>query len=85
MKKNRRKNTNMVDNPKYCCTFAENIFEMRREIGKWFMDIAKYVATAVLISSFLGNFEQQWIMYLVGTITVLLSFFIGLYYIKDKK
>ena len=28
---------------------------MRKEIGKWFMDIAKYVATAILISSFLGR------------------------------
>jgi len=30
---------------------------MRKEIGKWFMDIAKYVATAVLIASFLGSFQ----------------------------
>jgi len=49
------------------------------------MDIAKYVATAVLISSFLGGFEQKWIMYSVGTMAVILSFFIGLYFIKDKK
>jgi len=58
---------------------------MRKEIGKWFMDIAKYVATAVLISSFLSGFEQRWVMYLIGTITVVLSFFVGLYYIRDKK
>ena len=58
---------------------------MRKEIGKWFMDIAKYVATAVLISSFLGNFERMWIMYLVGIITVLTSLFLGLYFIKEKK
>jgi hypothetical protein len=32
---------------------------MKKETGKWFMDIAKYVATAVLISSFLGGFEQR--------------------------
>ena len=58
---------------------------MQKEIGKWFMDVAKYVATAVLISSFLGGFEQKWIMYLIGVITVILSFLIGLYYIRDKK
>ena len=57
---------------------------MRKEIGKWFMDIAKYVATAGLISSFLGDFEQKRVMYLVGAITVILCFFIGLYFIKDK-
>jgi hypothetical protein len=58
---------------------------MRKEVGKWFMDIAKYVATAVLISSFLGGFEQKWVMYAVGLCAVVLSFFIGLYFIHDKK
>jgi len=58
---------------------------MKKEIGKWFMDIAKYVATAVLISSFLGGFEQKWIMYLVGIVTVILSLFLGLYFLNDKK
>jgi hypothetical protein len=32
---------------------------MKKKIGKWFMDTAKYVAIAVLISSFLGGFEQR--------------------------
>jgi hypothetical protein len=58
---------------------------MKKEIGKWFMDIAKYVATAVLISSFLGDFKQKWVMYLVGIITVILCLFLGLYFIKNKK
>jgi len=58
---------------------------MKKEIGKWFMDIAKYVATAVLISSFLGGFEQKWIMHLVGIVTVIFSLLLGLYFIKDKK
>ena len=58
---------------------------MRKEIGKWFMDVAKYVATAVLISSFLSGFEQRWIMYTIGIVTVIISLFLGLYFIKDKK
>ena len=58
---------------------------MKKEIGKWFMDIAKYVATAVLISSFLGGFEQKWIMYLAGVLTVIFCLFLGLYFIRDKK
>ena len=57
---------------------------MRKEIGKWFMDVAKYVATAVLISSFLGGFEQKWVMYSIGVITVVLSLFLGLYFVNDK-
>jgi ABC-type multidrug transport system permease subunit len=58
---------------------------MRKEIGKWFLDIAKYVATAVLITSFLGGFEQKWMMYLIGILAVALNFFAGLYFIKNKK
>ena len=58
---------------------------MRKEIGKWFMDIAKYVATAGVISSFLGGFEQKWVMYLVGMSTVILTFSFGLLLMSYKK
>jgi low affinity Fe/Cu permease len=58
---------------------------MRKEIGKWFMDIAKYIAMAVLISSFLGSFQQKWIMYIIGALTIVLSFGIGIFLINDKK
>ncbi|GHT33295.1 hypothetical protein FACS189434_07060 [Bacteroidia bacterium] len=58
---------------------------MQKEIGKWFMDIAKYVATAVLISSFLGSFNDKWLVYIIGACIVLLCFFIGLYFINLKK
>ena len=58
---------------------------MKNEIGKWFMDIAKYVATAVLISSFLGGFEQKWAMYSVGIITVVLTFSFGVFVIQYEK
>jgi len=47
---------------------------MRKEVGKWFMDIAKYVATAVIISSFLGSFQQKWVVYVVGTSIVIVVF-----------
>jgi uncharacterized membrane protein YecN with MAPEG domain len=58
---------------------------MRKEIGKWFMDVAKYVATAILISSFLGGFNEKWIMYIVGAILVTSCFAIGLGFIHKKK
>ena len=58
---------------------------MRKEIGKWFMDIAKYVATAILISSFLGSFEKKWAVYVVGIIIVSVGFLLGLYFINEKK
>jgi hypothetical protein len=58
---------------------------MRKEIGKWFMDLAKYVATAILITSFLGSLEQKWAVYSIGSAIVGVGFLIGLYFIRDKK
>ena len=58
---------------------------MRKEIGKWFMDIAKYVATAVLISSFLGGLQQKWLMYITGIIVVVIFLVLGMFYINDKE
>ena len=49
------------------------------------MDIAKYVATAILISSFLGSFEHKWAVYSVGAVIVTVGFLLGLYFINDKK
>jgi len=57
---------------------------MRKEIGKWFMDIAKYVATAILISSFLGGLQQKWLMYVMGIVVVGVFLFLGMFYINDK-
>jgi len=56
---------------------------MKKEIGKWLMDVAKYVATAVIISSFLGSFEQKWAVYVVGTSIVVVGFSLGVYFIKE--
>ena len=58
---------------------------MRKEVGKWFLDIAKYVATAVIISSFLGSFQQKWVVYVVGTSIVIVGFLIGIYFINERK
>jgi ABC-type multidrug transport system permease subunit len=58
---------------------------MERELGKWLMDVAKYVTTAVLITSFLGSFEQKWVMYVVGSVTIIVSMSIGLWLIVKKK
>lgn len=58
---------------------------MRKEMGKWLMDIAKYIATAVILSSVFGEVEQRWIVYIIGVVTLLLTLLSGLWLIKDKK
>jgi low affinity Fe/Cu permease len=47
--------------------------------------VAKYVATAFLISSFLGDMEKRWVMYIVGSITVITTLSVGLWLINKKK
>lgn len=32
---------------------------MKKEIGKWLMDIAEYVVTGGIISTFISNYQQQ--------------------------
>ena len=63
---------------------------MTLELGKWLLDVAKYLATAVLISSFLGGFEQTWVMYAIGITAFVACLVIGLLLInkynkKNKK
>jgi hypothetical protein len=45
--------------------------QVKEEFGKWLMDIGKYVATAVLISSFLGEFREKWMVYGFGVALVI--------------
>ena len=36
---------------------------MKKEIGKWFMDVAKYIATAVLLTQIFGGMADS--MYVI--------------------
>lgn len=58
---------------------------MKEEFGKWLMDIAKYVATAVVLSSIFGVIETQWIVIALGIAAVLSTLLTGLWLVKDKK
>ena len=56
---------------------------MKKELGKWLMDIAKYITTAVLIASVFGDIDSR-TMYITGAITVVLTLAIGLLLTSDK-
>ena len=58
---------------------------MRKEFGKWLMDIAKYIATAVILTSLFGSMEQQWVIYMSGILAILLTLGIGLWLVRDNK
>ena len=57
---------------------------MRKEFGKWLMDIAKYIATAVVVTSIFGDIEQKWIIFTISITTIIFLLIWGLWLVKDK-
>lgn len=58
---------------------------MRKELGKWFLDIAKYMTIAVLLTSlFSGVNEWAWYMYGLVVLAVLVTLLTGLMLLKDN-
>lgn len=57
--------------------------KVKEEIGKWMLDVAKYVATAVLISSFLGELSSRWLVYVLGILAVIVFLWMGLWFINQ--
>ena len=57
---------------------------MKKELGKWLMDIAKYMATALLLSSAFGDIGNLLVVISV-IIATALTLFVGLLLVRDKK
>ena len=49
------------------------------------MDVAKYVATAVLISSFFGGLNPKWVMYVAGFLVVTSLLIVGFWLINKSE
>lgn len=58
---------------------------MKKEFGKWLMDIAKYITTAVILSSMIGDIREKGYLYSIAFILVAVSLGWGLYLIRDNK
>ncbi len=57
---------------------------MKKEFGKWLLDVAKYLATAVVLSSVFGELEKSSI-YILGGLSVSSILLLGLFLISDVK
>lgn len=57
---------------------------MKKELGKWLMDIAKYITTAVILTSIFGNVGQKW-MLIIGILSVVITLLSGLYLVRENK
>ena len=44
-----------------------------KDLSKWFWDIAKYVVTAVIISTFLGNFQERTLLLYIASFAVVIA------------
>ena len=49
------------------------------------MDIAKYLTTAVLLSSVFNDIKESWVIYLVVSVAIVSTLLTGLLLVKDKK
>ena len=57
---------------------------MKKELGKWLMDVAKYITTAVLIASAFNDVNDGWIVYTCATVAIALTMLCGLWLVRDK-
>jgi len=59
---------------------------MKKKFTDWLMDIAKYVVTALVLSTALGLQEQGWIYYAacLGFVAVIVIIAVWLYYDKNN-
>ena len=57
---------------------------MKKEFGKWLMDIAKYITTAVILSSIFRDIEESWALYAAGILAATVALVWGLYLVKER-
>lgn len=62
-------------------TFA---VDMEKEFGKWLMDIAKYMVTALLLSTIFADMNEPIIIYMVVILSVIVLSF-GLYWVNKSE
>ncbi len=57
---------------------------MKTEFGKWLMDIAKYMVTALLLSTIFADMDEPIILYSVFVLTPIVLG-LGLYWVNEGK
>jgi len=57
---------------------------LKEEIGKWFLDVAKYVLTAMLLTSMIEGLSQPWIT-VTTAVVMTVSFLVGFSLVRSGK
>ena len=58
---------------------------VRKELGKWIMDIAKYMATVILVSTLFRDIQEKSITLVIGGATVVIFMIVALSLLKEPK
>jgi hypothetical protein len=58
---------------------------MKKEFGKWLMDVAKYTLTAIVFSTLFGSIKNDTLLCVFGFVTVCIMLGIGLILIGKKQ
>ena len=58
---------------------------MRKELGKFFIDVAKLILAGVVIAAIMRDLGNTLLVIIFGIITVLFSLASGLYLINEKE
>lgn len=58
---------------------------MRKEFGKWLMDVAKYLATAVLLSSVFEEIQNTYRIYVICSFVLIFLLCLGLILVEDSQ
>lgn len=56
---------------------------MRKELGKWLMDVAKYMTTALLLTTIFKDMSEL-VIFWIAFFTALLALFCGLILVNDS-
>ena len=57
---------------------------LKQEFGKWFLDVAKYVLTAMLLSSMIEGMSQVWLL-VTATSIILLCLTFGAFLMRKGR
>lgn len=58
---------------------------MKEKFGQWWLDIAKYVVTSVIIASLLGDWEEKAYLFLTASAVVVITLSIGIYFLRQSE
>ena len=58
---------------------------VKQEFGKWFLDVAKYVLTAMLLTAMIDGLNQVWLIAVTTAVTILCLVFGAILMRKGKE